>query len=111
MYHAWLVVCGRILDFTTHLLRQKASAMDAADGRKTTVLWCPDYLLADKSQVCSAAQVLQDRAGLFYYERVPALEAKARAEEVPVPEDEKQALWLIYQSPEVIVFGPNSLTA
>jgi hypothetical protein len=108
-YHAWLEVAGRILDFTTHQLPHKAAVMDAIDGRHTTVAWCPDYLFVERAQISSMARVRQDYAGLFYYQRIPALEAKAKAEAIPAPEADLQMLWLVYQNPEIAVTGPNDL--
>jgi hypothetical protein len=105
-YHAWLMVEGRILDLTTHQLRRKAAMLDASDGYRTVVEWCPDYLLADSCRVASFEQVVRGRAGLFHYERVPALEALARATALPPDEEDMAVVWLIYQNPESAFVGP-----
>jgi hypothetical protein len=110
MYHAWIEVAGRILDLTTHLLRRKAALLDAADGYRTTVDWCPDFLPADRRQVASFGNVQQGHAGLFHYERRLELEAQAQAEALPPDEEELAALWLIYQNPGAIVLGPNNIS-
>jgi hypothetical protein len=106
IYHAWLEVAGRIIDFSTCDLPRKAALNDAADGMRTTISWSPDYLLAEKHEVVSFLRVRQEHAGLFYYERVPSLEAKARADALPPDETTLGILWMIYQNPDMNVIGP-----
>jgi hypothetical protein len=106
IYHAWLEVTGRIIDFSTCDLPRKAALNDFYDGMRTTITWSPDYLVAEKHEVVSLLRVRQEHAGLFYYERVPSLEAKARAEALPSDETTLGILWMIYQNPDINVIGP-----
>lgn len=107
-YHAWIDVAGRVVDFTTHDLPRKGAMLDALDGRRTTVTWHPDFLLAEKHDVANGVtQVGQaQHAGVFYYERVPTLETRFLAEARPLEQDLCGMLWMIYQNPDVTVFGP-----
>jgi hypothetical protein len=111
IYHAWLEVAGRIIDFSICDLPHKAALNDAADGMRTTITWSPDYLVAEKREVVSFLRVRQEHAGLFYYERVPSLEAKARAEALPSDETALGLLWMIYQNPDINVTGPANMSA
>jgi hypothetical protein len=109
MYHAWLEVAGRIIDFSTCDLPRKAAIADAADGMHTTVTWAPDYLAAEKREVASFEKVTQEHAGLFCYERVPSLEAKARAEALAPDETDLGMLWMLYQNPDMLMLGPANV--
>ena len=98
-YHAWIELGGRIFDCTTHDLARKSAILDAHDGRRTKVDWCPDFVLVQKGEVSSAKQVIEARhGGVFYYERVPGVEAwyRAAAEAKPVDDYTAGMLWLIY---------------
>ncbi len=108
-YHAWLEAYGNIIDFTTYSLRTKADQLDALDGGTTSVTWCPDYLFVPKTSVSPMRDVIQLRAGMFHYLRVPALEAKIIAAAHPLDQDDVETAWLLYQNPDIQVFGPNHI--
>lgn len=108
-YHVWLEVGNKILDFTTYQLKAKAAHMDMLDGGKTDVAWCPDYLFVPKSSVSPIQKVIQLRAGLYCYARNTALEAKIIFAATPADEADVSTAWLLYQNPEMNVFGPNHM--
>lgn len=108
-YHAWLEAYGNIIDFTTYSLRTKAAMLDALDGGTTSVTWCPDYLFVPKASVSLMRDVIQLRAGLFHYLRVPALETKVVAAAHPLDPDDVETAWLLYQNQDIQVFGPNHI--
>lgn len=57
-FHAWLRIDqgdatpAQLVDFTTWQLRDKGKLLDAADGRRTHVAWCPDYLWVAEKEAC-----------------------------------------------------------
>ncbi|WP_425952937.1 hypothetical protein [Ralstonia pseudosolanacearum] len=112
-YHAWLEIGPAesrhriILDFTTYQLREKAAQLDLLDGGHTTVSWCPNYLVATAAQLSSLSQVTKDHAGLFCYQRNEELERGIRDTAGGIDEADLRALILIYENPDVMVFGPN----
>lgn len=108
-YHAWLEAYGNIIDFTTYSLRTKADQLDALDGGTTSVTWCPDYLFVPKASVSPMRDVIQLRAGMFHYLRVPALETKVIAAAHPLDQDDVETAWLLYQNQDIQVFGPNHI--
>lgn len=108
LFHAWVLVDGvKLFDPTTYQLRQKAAALDAIDGQKTTVAWCPDYLLADVSRVSTLFDVIQKTQGLFFYKRVQELEERVLAEAQALDPEDVAMLELVYENPEATVVGPN----
>jgi hypothetical protein len=108
-YHVWLEAFGHIIDFTTYSLRIKADQLDVLDGGTTSVTWCPDYLFVPKASVSPMRDVIQLQAGLFHYLRVPALEAKIIAAAHLLDQDDVETAWLLYQNPDIQVFGPNHM--
>ncbi|MFZ4856088.1 MAG: hypothetical protein ACOYL3_06795 [Desulfuromonadaceae bacterium] len=108
-YHVWLEAYGNIIDFTAYSLRTKAAQLDALDGGTTNVTWCPDYLFVLKTAVSPMRDVIQLRAGLFHYLRVPTLEAKIIAVASPLDDGDANTAWLLYQNPTLQVFGPNNM--
>ena len=72
MMHAWIEIeeKKRILDFTTYQLKKKAQFLDAIDGFKTNVEWCPNYLYSDQSKLKSLEEIQTlSEAGIFGYQR------------------------------------------
>ena len=108
-YHVWLELDEHILDFTTYQLRSKAAQMDKLDGGKTNVVWCPDFLFATKKSISPLGRVIQKRAGLYYYAREAALEAKIISAASSLDEDDIAHVWLLYRNQEIQVFGPCNM--
>jgi hypothetical protein len=108
-YHVWLELDEHILDFTTYQLRLKAAQMDELDGGKTNVVWCPDFLFATKKSISPLGRVIQKRAGLYYYVREAALEAKIISAASSLDEDDIAHVWLLYRNQEIQVFGPCNM--
>lgn len=71
------------------------------------VTWCPDYLYVDKRSVSSLKAVIQQHAGLHFYKRVPAVEKRVFDEAPALDPADLAAAWLLYQNPNMLVFGPN----
>lgn len=75
MFHAWIELDGvkapQIVDFTTFQLREKAQALDAADGGKTQVDFCPTFIWQDAPAVGVNAHAVAQapNAGVFSYRR------------------------------------------
>lgn len=73
MFHAWALIEAHppvIVDCSTWSLVDKARALDAADGGKTSVQWSPACLFARADQVVSLHEVRQaHHAGAFFYAR------------------------------------------
>lgn len=110
-YHAWLETDTHVIDFTTYQLKAKAASMDALDGGTTTVTWCPDFLFVTKKSMSSFERVVKLRAGLYRYVRVHTLEVQIKAAASPLDEHDVNSAWMLYQNPELQVFGPNSMPA
>lgn len=70
MFHAWIEVGSRYVDFTTFTMRDKAKQLDIADGMVTVVKWCPDFLVVDR-QSCLPLEAVPAglREGLYAYVR------------------------------------------
>jgi hypothetical protein len=82
--------------------------MDALDGRRTTVTWHPNYLLATREQVAPLQKVIQGHAGLFYYEHCAiAGSAGARTPFLQLMTTQRYS-GLLQVSPNAVVFGPNN---
>jgi hypothetical protein len=107
-YHAWLLCRGLIIDFTTYQLPFKGEALDAADGGRTNVTWCPDFLLLPVTETKTYRQVLRgSQPGLAYYEVRHELHAAlgAKSDVDPVA---LTAARLLIANPDAVVFGPNT---
>ena len=102
--HAWLEHDGHIIDFTTYTLPVKARMMDALDGNRTNVLWCPDYLYAPKSDVSSYPDVRDKHAGMFHYRRNSALEQSVLRRSESFAEMHEFVSLLREQTPDLKVF-------
>lgn len=108
-YHVWLEIGSKILDFTTYQLLDKAAHLDELDGETTDVVWCPDFLFVPKKSVSPLQKVIQLRAGLYFYMRNTAVEEKIVLTAPTLDEDDVETAWLLYQKPEIKVFGPNHM--
>ncbi len=106
-YHAWLTCQDYLIDLTTYQLRKKAADLDAADGGRTLVEWCPDHLLVPKRASHDYREVAQSlRSGVFYYEPRPGLDVTLGSQFELAPSDLSMARILVMQ-PDVRVMGPN----
>lgn len=110
-YHAWIEIGDWIFDTTTSQLRQKAADLDALDGGTTTVDWCPDYLLVQKSSVSTFRQVTCEHAGMYFYERRQDVEDLILTTAPETCETDVQAAIALFENPEIIVIGPNNSIA
>lgn len=89
MFHAWIEGPRVLIDFSTCSLRDKAAALDAADGGRTNVLWAPEFLWTEPKatnvMLHDAMAVVQaPKAGVCYYRRHPDIEQFVFAEDLPV---------------------------
>lgn len=76
MFHAWINVGTKILDFTTRQLPHKARQLDEMDGNTTQVDWCPPFLWVDRRELQAHVAVAKaPGAGVFSYERNQAIES------------------------------------
>lgn len=108
-YHAWLVVDGDIVDFTTYQLERKARALDAADGAHTTVTWRPELLVLPADRVMGYRQVAQaHKPGVAFYQEHPELLELAASLNRIGPED-LMAARLLLVNPDMQVVGPNDI--
>lgn len=109
-YHAWLLCGQTIIDFTTYQLPFKGRELDLQDGGKTQVDWCPDFLVTPIAAASTFTEVQRDHAGLFWYQRHPALEQLMRntKDESFDPED-FEMLKMIYSNTDMHVIGPNHI--
>jgi hypothetical protein len=108
-YHAWLAMGDVVIDFTTHSLTLKAAQLDALDGGQTTVLWCPRYLVLAHNLFTSIHDVTQAlEAGVCVYQELPGLTAHLvkRGLIQEVDEEDLDVLRLLFNNPELQVFGP-----
>ena len=110
-YHVWLEAENHLIDFTTYQLRRKATQLDKLDGGSTTVTWCPEYLAVPKKSVSPLQAVIQLRAGMFFYQQDTAIENVIISAAQPLDDDDVNNAWLLYQNPELCVFGPNNMRA
>ena len=108
-YHVWLELGDKILDTTLYTIKSKAAQLDALDGGHTTVDWCPEYLFVSKNTVSLLKDVIQFDAGMYYYSRDRALESLILSTAPVLDADDIETAWLIFQNPNLAVFGPNSL--
>jgi hypothetical protein len=111
-YHTWLELGDSLLDFTTHSLRQKAARLDAADGGKTLVSWCPSYLYLEKSRIKTFRDVVNAAdSGVAFYQEVHGLHEmlKSKGYASDCSPDDLSVLRLIMQNPTIRVTGLNDL--
>lgn len=107
-YHAWLESERWLVDFTTYQLTRKAQMLDATDGGRTRVDWCPDYLLLPRAQLHSFQEVARAPCpGLACYEGSDALTAEM-ANGYAMPESDLAAARLLLRHGEMRVIGPNT---
>lgn len=109
-YHIWLTCDRYLLDVTTYQLRAKARTLDELDGGKTTVDWCPDYLLVERDTVASFQDCQQKNAGVYHYRRDDVTEAIVLRKETKIDDEDLAAAWMIYKNPEINVEGPNTMS-
>lgn len=96
LFHAWIETRDFVIDFSTFSLTKKALQLDAADGGRTDVSWCPEFIcqtkrsnqtgasnlliepnIPGKSGLSDARKVLMaPRAGVFNYTRHADIEAR-----------------------------------
>jgi hypothetical protein len=81
LFHAWVACGDQVFDTTTYQFRQKMAELDAIDGGRTPVNWCPDYLLGSREE-CVPWRSVRDgfRSGLFCYDPDQALTDRVRLE-------------------------------
>ena len=53
--------------------------------------------------------VIQGGTGLYCYERVSELEALILGAAEELDQDDVDAAWLLYNNPDMVVFGPNDV--
>jgi hypothetical protein len=108
-YHAWLVVDGNIVDFTTYQFERKARELDAADGGHTTVTWRPEALILPVGLVLSYRQVAQaPKPGVAFYDAHPDL-LQLMAAQFELQAADLAVARLLLTNPEMNVFGPNDV--
>ena len=108
-YHMWLEINDRILDFTTYQLRYKINHLNRLDGGATDCIWCPDFLLVSKKTISSLRDVIQLRTGMYFYQRVPELEAQLLSASTPLDEEDVATAWTLYRNQGLQLFGPNNM--
>lgn len=108
-FHAWVQVGDILVDFTTYLLKLKASQLDAMDGQHTLVEWCPQILVAPVSEVSSFDRTLKAHsAGYFFYKHDPQVQATV-LRGLTMDEADVHHARLIMRDPQMMVLGPNNL--
>jgi hypothetical protein len=108
-YHAWLTAGDWLVDLTTYQLRHKGTLLDAADGGRTQVDWCPDYLLLARRELRPFREVRQAPGpGLAYYEADAALKV-LMADGYERDETDIAHARLVLRNPDMMVMGPNSI--
>jgi hypothetical protein len=106
-YHAWLDHHGVVIDFTTYQLEGKTRDLDLADGGKTTVDWCPNFVLLPRERIQTYRQVaMSPTSGVAYYEKRPELLAVLESSFALDPGVLGTAR-LLFANPDLSVFGPN----
>ncbi|WP_321935340.1 hypothetical protein [Paraburkholderia sp. J8-2] len=108
-YHAWLVVLGHIVDFTTYQLAQKARDLDKADGGKTQVDWCPPWLMLPFGQVKNYNDVANSvQPGDCFYLDHPKLHRRMQRGFTLDAQDVANARY-VFAHPEAQVLGPQTV--
>jgi len=108
-HHVWLEIGNQLLDVTTYQLRTKAAQLDAMDGGRTDVKWCPDFLYAPIESASPLQLVIQREAGLYYYDRQAGLEELMFSTAKPLDEVDLEAAWLLYCNPNAEAIGLNNV--
>ena len=117
LFHAWVSCGSQVFDATTYQFRRKLAALDAADGGRTRVTWCPEYLLVERKD-CKPWRSVRDglRAGLFCYDAIPAIVAQVT--DHPDTQLDAEAIALLEQVYErvkdgnrLVVIGPCGVAA
>mgnify|MGYP001354280115 CR=1 FL=1 len=110
-YHTWLYCGAFLVDFTTYQLQQKARQLDAADGGRTTVTWCPPFLCALPQELRRYEELVHARtAGLAYYQARPELDGVLRPPS-PVDPAHVSAVRLLLADPDMNVIRLKDLGA
>lgn len=111
--HVWLTTeQGDILDFTTHSLKVKAQQLDASDGGKTSVEWCPPYLLATPRWSTLNEVIQAQGSGVFHYHEFPGLLKKLNEHGIGVGDADPTDLAILrylFKNQDVQVVGPNNV--
>lgn len=113
-FHAWLEMGSTIVDFTTHSLKSKAAGLDELDGKTTSVLWCPEYLVMPTEDALQLQEVTQaPKEGVACYQEIPELLEYLIFKGLQSNVDEEDAILLrmIYEAPDMFVIGPNDLVS
>ena len=109
-FHCWLLIDDKhLFDSTTYQIPAKCKSLDEMDGYRTSVEWHPDYLYADISTVSPLADVIQHRAGMYFYDESAYLHELISSTALPVDEDFVEIALTLYHNPEIKVLGPNQL--
>ncbi|KWU26426.1 hypothetical protein [Burkholderia cenocepacia] len=110
-FHAWLVVDETVVDFTTYQLASKAQMLDEADGRNTTVEWCPEILVLPKQRVATYRQTAQSlKSGVAYYGAQEDLRSVV-TQHYSLDAHDLNAARILLANPEARAFGPNNTGA
>ena len=114
-YHAWLDDGDNVIDFTTHTLVHKAQQLDAFDGGKTCVAWCPPFLVVPRAQLQTLNEVtMAANQGVCCYRELDGL-AAAISSHLPrqsqVDEEALTILRLLFANPTIVLRGPNDHAA
>jgi hypothetical protein len=117
LFHTWVSCGSQVFDATTYQFRQKLAELDAADGGRTRVSWCPDYLLADRKD-CKPLRTVRDgmRASPFCYDAIPAItEQVAGHPDTRMHRGDIVLLEHVYErikgNGTLVVMGPRGITA
>jgi hypothetical protein len=117
LFHAWVSCGSQVFDATAYQFRRKLAELDAADGGRTRVTWCPEYLLVDCKE-CKPWPSVRDglRAGLFCYDAIPAIVEQVTGH--PDTQLDAEAIALLEQVYErvkdgnrLVVIGPRGIAA
>lgn len=117
LFHAWVSCESQVFDATTYQFRRKLAELDAADGGRTRVTWCPEYLLVDRKD-CQPWRAVRDgvRAGLFCYDAIPAiLKQVAGHPDTQLHREDSVRLEQVYERVKegstLVVIGPCGVAA
>jgi hypothetical protein len=117
LFHAWVSCGSQVFDATTYQFRRKLAELDAADGGRTRVTWCPEYLLVDRKD-CKTWRTVRDgvRAGLFCYDAIPAILAQVAGHpDTQLHREDSALLDQVYERVKdgntLVVIGPCGVAA